>query len=245
MVDLTGDDVAVTFDQLLITTDLALHAQLVGGAGTGIYDFSGTSLKFTHLGMHDMAPEKAREEVNIPRTWWSTLTVIGGTVEVGAPTYLDARLTLRCANSEPFIRVLAQKKSLPGWVQNALDVPDVEGNTHLKLGTDTLTVNPFNVAGGQLELNARLFRKGTSNTGALYARYGKLTVAVDIDPGDTNVHVFDAKDWYAGENIAKAEAKDAKQENQAEEKALKKDEKADRQKVRQDDKQARRDERDG
>ena len=219
MVDLTGDDVAVTFDKLRITTDLALHAELVGDVGTKIYNYSGTSLKLTGLGMHDMDPEKAHEEKDIPRTWWSTVTVTEGTLEVGAPNYLDARLTLRCANSEPFMRVLAQKKSLPGWVQDALRVSDVEGNARLKLGTDTLTVNPFHVAAGQLEIKARLFRKGTSNTGAVYARFRRMTVAVDIDPGDTTVHVFDAKDWYAGENVDKEEAKDAKAKEKEERKA--------------------------
>jgi hypothetical protein len=245
MVDLTGDDVVVMFDQLLITTDLLLHAQLAGGdIGTGVYDFSGTYVKLTSLGVHDMSPDKARDAEDIPRTWWSTVTVTKGDLTVGAPVYLDSRLTLFCANSEPFIKVVAQQKKLPGWVQNALHVPDVKGSANIKLGTDTLAVNPFNVEGGQLEVKARLFRRGTANTGAMYARYGKLTVAVDIDPGDTNVHVFDAKDWYAGENADKAEAKDAK-EDAKDVKELAKDdkkaEKADRKQARLDEKQAKRD----
>ena len=47
MVYLTGDNVAVTFDQLLITTTSRSTHSSSGAIGTGIYDFSGTSLKFT------------------------------------------------------------------------------------------------------------------------------------------------------------------------------------------------------
>jgi hypothetical protein len=209
-VDLTGNDVAVTLDHLLITTDLALHAQLVGGAGTGIYDFSGTSLK-VHPSRH--ARHAAREGARggeHPADVVVDADRDEGTVEVGAPNYLDARLTLRCANSEPFIRVLAQKKSLPGWVQNTLDVPDVEGDAHIKIGTDALTVNPFNVAGGQLEVKARLFRRGTSNTGAMYARYGKLTSRSTSTPATRMSTCSTRRTGTRAKTSRRQEAKDAK-----------------------------------
>ena len=47
-------------------------------------------------------------------------------------------------------------------------------------------------------------------------------------PGDTDIHMFDAKDWYEGKNAHKEAAKDAKQEKKEakkEERAKKKAEK--------------------
>jgi hypothetical protein len=213
VVDIGGDDVGVTMDGLVLTTDLALHAQLTGGdIGSGVYDFSGTELSFTNLGVRDLDPEKKRDEEDIPRGWWAKVKIAEGMAYIGQPTYLDTRITLACADSAPFVKIAAKQKSLPGWVQNALDVPDVRGSSRIKLAADSITVNPFYVSGGQLEVQLRWFRKNTANQGALFARYGQLSVAVDIDPKDTDIHVWDAKDWFVGENSAQGDKQDEKEE---------------------------------
>jgi len=211
-VDLIGDEVKARMEGLGITTDLALHANLGHGKiGTGVYDFAGTTFELTDFSLVDYDPEKKREE-EATHAWWAKVTVKDGVVTVGAPTYLDSTILLASADSEPFVRIAAQHKSLPGWVQGMLDVPDVRGSARVRLGEDSFNINPFYVAGGQLEVQLRWFRQSTYNKGALYARYGKLSMAVDIDPESTDVHVFDAKDWYTGEKQPKGDTGKEKKE---------------------------------
>lgn len=199
-VDLKGDEVKARMDGLVMTTDMLLHANLgQGEISTGVYDFAGTSFEVTDFGLVDTNPENKREE-KATRAWWAKVNVTEGVVAVGAPTYLDATVMMRSASSEPFVRIASQHKSLPGWVQGMLDVPDVKGSARVRLGDESIQINPFYVSGGQLEVQMRWFRQNTYNTGALYARYGKLSMAVDIDPNETDVHVLDAKDWFSGEN---------------------------------------------
>ena len=69
-----------------------------------------------------------------------------------------------------------------------------------------MTVNPFTLRAATRGQGAAL-RRGTSNTGALYARYGKLTVAVDIDPATPRARVR-REGLVRGENVDKEEAKD-------------------------------------
>ena len=147
------------------------------------------------------------------QNWWARVTVADGRITAGGtPTFLDARIALQCANSEPFVAVLAQKKNLPKWVRNGLYIENVKGTAAAKIGNDTIILDPLDITGGtELNVKMRFYRKGTASTGAMYARFNKLSVAVDIDPGDTDIHIFDAKDWYEGKNADKAAAKDAKQ----------------------------------
>lgn len=219
-VDLTGNDVAVNFDGLRITFDPGLHAKLVGGdPASGVYDFSGTAVSIDQLGMRDLS----RDDEKVTRDWWARITATDGKVNVGAPTFLDGRIAMQCANSEPIVTVLLQKKNLPRWVQDAMYVPNVKGTANVQMGDDTIVVNPLDVSGGtELNVKMRFYRKGTSSTGAMYARFNKFSVAVDMDPGDTDIHMFDAKDWYEGKNADKEAAKDAKQEK----KEAKKEERA-------------------
>jgi hypothetical protein len=208
-VDINGDDLGLVFDGLLITSDLALHARMSGGSGK--YDFSKTAVYIDHLGIRDTDPEAAGEV--LAKDWWARITVTDGHLVAGAtPTFLDARITMKCANSEPFVAVLAEKKNLPKWLRNGLYIENVNGKAAVKIGNDTIVLDPLEVNGGtELNVKMRFYRNGTASTGAMYARFNKLSVAVDIDPGDTDIHIFDAKDWYEGNNADKAAAKDAKQ----------------------------------
>ena len=205
-VDLTGKDLAIRFNGMIVAFDLALHARLAGG--TGKYEFSGTSVAIDRLGMHDLE----RNDEAVARDWWARITVKDGTVNVAAPKYLDGLIAMQCANSEPITAVLLQKQNLPRWLHDALYVPNVRGTARVQVGNDTIVVDPLEVSGGtELTVKMRFYRKGTASTGAMYAKFNKFSVAVDIDPGDTDIHMFDAKDWYEGNNADKAAAKDAKQ----------------------------------
>ena len=217
--DLTGDDIALKFDGLLITSDPALHARVKGGSGK--YDFSGTAVSIDRLGIRDLDPEAAGEA--LAQDWWARITVTDGKLNAGAPTFLNARIAMKCANSEPFVAVLAQKKNLPKWLRDGIYIENVNATAAVQVGNDTIVLDPLDVTGGtELNVKMRFYRKGTASTGAMYARLNKLSVAVDIDPGDTDIHMFDAKDWYEGKNADKAAAKDAKQD----EKEAKKEERA-------------------
>jgi hypothetical protein len=175
--------------------------------------------------MHDLG----RDDEAAPRDWWARITVTEGTVDVSKPKYLDGRIALHCANSEPITTVLLQKKNLPRWVQDAMYVPNVKGTASVQMGNDTIVVDPLEVTGGtELTVKMRFYRNGTASTGAMYAKFNRFSVAVDIDPGDTDVHMFDAKDWYEGKNADKAALKDAKaatREAKKEQRAKKKAEK--------------------
>jgi hypothetical protein len=119
--------------------------------------------------------------------------------------------------------VVAQKKNLPRWLQDGLYIENVNGTAAVQVGNDTIVLDPLDITGGtELNVKMRFYRKGTASTGAMYARFNKFSVAVDIAPGDTDIHVLDAKDWYEGKNADKAAAKDAKEEK----KEAKKEERA-------------------
>jgi hypothetical protein len=96
--------------------------------GSGAYDFSGTAVAIDHLGMRDLDPDAVGEGPRRPGLVGREITVTDGKIDAGKPTFLRARISMQCANSEPFVAVIAQKKNLPRWLSDGLYIENVKGN---------------------------------------------------------------------------------------------------------------------
>lgn len=191
---LAADDVVVQFDALAITADLAVHARLADARlGVGWYDLSGTTAELLRVGIVDDAN---RAEHDRDRLWWASVAVQSGIVTVGDPIYLDTTMRLAAANSEPFVTVFAQRKALPGWVQDLLSVGDVSGVARVQLGAKTFAVSACQVHGGSYQVDLRLFRDGPANEGELLAQAGPLLVGIALRSGAPVLQVFGARRWF-------------------------------------------------
>ena len=136
------------------------------------------------------------------------MSVPSGRALVGRAEYLDAELRLEAADSAPFVRIVSQKKELPGWLQKALSLPDVFGSGHLVLGTDSIRFEPMSLAAGKYyEVGLRWRRTGKVDEGALFAAYQALSVGFRFEGDDREVIPFDARKWFAAQGApAAAEA---------------------------------------
>lgn len=190
---LDGKDIRAQFDDLSITSDMAVHGRLADAQlGTGWYDLSGSTFALRRVGVYD--PGYAADDGK--RNWSAEIEVPSGVIYVGQPIYLDADVTLTCTNTAPFVSVFAQKKPLPPWMRGLLSVPNVRGKARVLLGDNSVDINPASISGGSFNVNMRLLRTGKHMRGEMLAGTGKLALGMGLTPDGAEFHVLGVKKWY-------------------------------------------------
>jgi hypothetical protein len=195
----TGAGVEAKLDGLTIKGDLALHARLVDGSlDDGRYDISGSRLDLENVGIVDAtASVGAQPHHAASKAWWAGISLPAGSVHVGAPMFLDASLDLRFRDSVPFVTIFSERTPIAAWIQDALAIEDLTGSAHIQLGDELLHLPSFTLRGGKdYELLLRLRRKRAEYLGVLYARYGALSVGVELLGAQNKVHVLGARKWF-------------------------------------------------
>ena len=114
---LTGSDVAARHDQLALAGDLELVTHVSSSSPTlRTLDLTGTTLALRDV---DLAGRRLRARERRDG-WWADVRVTGGAIAPAEPVYLRASVDTTMRDTGPLIAFLAQKKKLPGPVQDAL-----------------------------------------------------------------------------------------------------------------------------
>ncbi len=193
---LTGKNLRATLDDLTIIGDLKLHANVPEGRlDDGRYDISGSSLELSNV---DITDEKLRRNgKDGSKGWWATIRLPRGYAASGAAVFLDASLVMRLRDTVPFITIFSQKQPLPGFVRGMLDIEDVSGEARIRLGDTVLHLPTFDVRGDKnFAVSMQLRRKELEYFGKLYARYGVLSLGMELDGAESRIHLGNPRKWY-------------------------------------------------
>jgi hypothetical protein len=109
---------------------------------------------------------------------------------------LDTTLELRSADSSPYVRAVAQRRPLAPWIQRLLQVPSVAGRARLSLGSEDLWIRGLRLTAGGVEVAMTVHRGREGDWGALFARYGQLSFAMDFGAEERTVRLLGARRWY-------------------------------------------------
>lgn len=193
---LSGKKLRATLDDLALTGDVALHAVVPEGRlNDGRYDISGSRLELRNIGITD--GKRLRNGKDRSKGWWATLSLPRGYAANGAAVFLDASLKVKLRDTVPFITIFAQKQAVPGIIRGLLDIENVSGEARIRLGDTVLHVPQFDVRGGKnFALSMQLRRKQLDYYGKLYARYGMLSLGMQLIGKRSKVHLIGAKEWY-------------------------------------------------
>lgn len=193
---LTGDDVEVRLTPFTITGDMELHGRLADAdLVAGHYDLAGSSLILKQVGLIDQGN---RAKGDRRRDWSATLNVSTGTIQVGAPVFLNTTVRMTCRDSTPFVRLFVKPGALPRWAQERLSVPHLSGSATLAVGEDTLAIAPARIRSGNYQLDLRYYRTGPAGRGELLVAAGPLALGVALRASGPKVHVLGATNWFYG-----------------------------------------------
>ena len=190
VVRVAGKQTVVRVGDALLTGDLRLTTQLKR-ADLKAHRFSvdGSTLDVANLRVQ-------RGAAVVSEGWWGKVALPAGKLRWGKPMQIDGRATVTMRDLQPLLTVFEQKKRFPAWVGHLIDEGEVNAEGHLAWGDGVLLLDDFAARNDRLEVKARLRTQNKRSQGALYARWGKLDLAAELDGPARDLHLTGSREWY-------------------------------------------------
>ncbi|WP_192036424.1 hypothetical protein [Halomonas sp. YLGW01] len=187
---LTAFDAGLRLGEQRVSGDLQLEARLRDGDLARMsFDASGSRLR-----LDNVSRQAANGEND--EGWWVQLDLDEGRLVWARPLELNARLSLAMRDSGLPARLLVATARERRWLGRLLDVSGILGSARVRLGQEGLRVSEARLTGRQLEILADLVRRDDALTGALYARFGALSLGVALRDGESRLRFVQPRRWY-------------------------------------------------
>ena len=161
-----------------------------------IFAVHGSIIKITNAGVG--TPEETDPADTPPREWWCNIDINNGTLRLAKPLEMDTDLTLKAYDVEPLLALMAKTRKSADRLDRILAIHDLEGGAHLAVGNGGTHIKDLYAEGGRAEMLGNLCLRKGDNSGALYIKYGILSLGVEISGEDEKKHLIGPRKWYEG-----------------------------------------------
>jgi hypothetical protein len=128
--------------------------------------------------------------------WSGSLAFPEADLDMSAALAVKGRLEMHASDSRPLAAFISAKKPLKGWERNLITVEEIVGRTQFALAGQTLEIDDFSIAGGHIEVKARLKVNHQGAFGKVLARYKAVKAGVAFKGKDRDLHVLRPEHWY-------------------------------------------------
>ena len=195
---LAGERVDATFRELELESRIALdlrfdQVQLASGAA----ELSGSSLEIDEVRV-------VRAGASVDEGWWGKLRLPAATVVKPRgleplPARLEGLLEAELRDTGPVVALLEGRMPKLGWIDGLLTVENVEGTTEVRAEGRELGLRNLEMTGGakgRLELLAELEFEERTPEGLFFARWGKLSAALELVEGERDWKLTGSRRWF-------------------------------------------------
>lgn len=128
--------------------------------------------------------------------WWLEAVLPEARVDWGKPMKVDGRTRLRMKDLSVLLALFAQRKELPHWVQKLLDEGEADAEGRVRWDGDRLVLDAVQARNDRFDIEARLQLQQKQLSGDLFARWGILSLGVDLDGEKREFHLVNARKWF-------------------------------------------------
>lgn len=139
-----------------------------------------------------------RGEELLGSDWWGHVALVEARLDWDNPATIDGRIQVRLKDAGVLLALYAQRKHLPDWVGKVIDAGEVQADGRIGVHEGTLLLDSFEARNERFDVLARLRLHEKQASGDLYARWGALSMGVELADGKRQVHLVGARKWYDG-----------------------------------------------
>jgi hypothetical protein len=168
-----------------------------------------TRLRRAELKTHQFDADGSRvslKSVNVSRGdevlgsgWWGDIALDRARLDWDKPATIDGTVQTRLKDASVLLALYAQRKHLPDWVGKVVDAGEVQAAGRIRVHQGTLLLDPFEASNERFDVLARLRLHEKQPSGDLYARWGALSMGVELENGKRQVHLVGARKWFDGQ----------------------------------------------
>ncbi|ATB48693.1 hypothetical protein [Corallococcus macrosporus] len=148
---------------------------------------TGTTLRLTNVSTNGPVPIRA---------WSGVFTLPQARLSL-SPTVLSARFSSKLTDTQPVAALLTSAKNLPRFLSSLLNIRDVTVTGRVQIDEGGLQVRELKADGDGFSLQGHLDLAQGELTGALLTSLGALTGGIEFKPGGPDLHLLNAKQWFA------------------------------------------------
>lgn len=187
---IAGKQAVVRIGDAKLTGDLGLLTRLKRAdikARTFIVD--GSTMDIANLRVQ-------RADAVVSDDWWGKVSLPAAKLRWTKPMHVNGRATIAMRDLQPLLTLFEQKKRFPAWVGRLVDEGEISAEGRVAWGDGVLVLDDFAARNDRLEVKADLRTQQKQPQGALYARWGKLDLAAELDGAKRDLHLMRAREWY-------------------------------------------------
>jgi hypothetical protein len=134
----------------------------------------------------------------IASDWWADADLGRARLDWDKPMALDSQLQARLKDVSVLLGLYARRKDFPGWVGKVVDAGEATAKGRLQWQGDTLLLAPFEVSNERFDVEARVRLQQKQLGGDLFARWGLLSLGLELEGGEKQFHLVGARKWFDG-----------------------------------------------
>lgn len=175
-VDLRGD---VDIDARLRRADL--HARDL--------DFGGTRLALRDVSFTDAGGDRRAG-------WWVRATLAPGHAATATPYRATGTAEVEMKDVGFLLALFSRRRDYPKWVFRLIDEGRARATGRVQWRRDSLVLDRIQAENDRFQVLARMKLQGDRRQGDLYARWGVLSLGIELQDDQRKFHLLRARQWY-------------------------------------------------
>lgn len=196
-IDVTTNDVVVAIKGRTIVADLESRFPVtIDDLKDRKFSVDGSTISIANAGVG--TPDETATGDTPGREWWCTIEIDDGTLKLAKPLEMDIDVTLTAFDAEPLFALMAKTRKSAERLDRILAIHELEGGASISLGKNGTQITGLHAEGGRAEVLGHLCLRENDKSGALYLKYGVLSLGVEIENDDEKKHLVGPRKWYEG-----------------------------------------------
>jgi hypothetical protein len=190
-ISLNGRDVLLSLAGLTLQGDVAIDTRMRrADLDTREFNADGSRIALRRV--------RVRGADDPPDDWWAEIALDESRLDWDRPMNFDGRMRLRMKDVGVLLDVYAQRKDLPTWVGKLVNAGEATAQGRVQWRDNTVLLQPLEASNDRFDVLARLRLKQKAVVGDLFARWGVLSLGVELADGKHNLHLVGARKWFDG-----------------------------------------------
>ena len=128
--------------------------------------------------------------------WWARIDLPRARMDWDKPLSVGGNAGVRMKDVGFLLSLFSREKEYPRWVFKLVDAGQAQVQGRVQWQRDTLVLDRITANNDRFDLQARLRLRGPRRDGSLYAQWGVLSMAVQVDGAQNRFHLLRARQWY-------------------------------------------------
>ncbi|KRG71573.1 hypothetical protein ABB29_02045 [Pseudoxanthomonas dokdonensis] len=128
--------------------------------------------------------------------WWATLLLPKARMHWQQPLDMSGSAQIKMKDVSLVLALFSGKRDFPGWIDRLINAGQAQVEGRVRWDGDTLIMAPLKANNQRFELEANLRLRGKSRQGRLFAKWGVLSMGMEVRDQQHTLHLVRARRWY-------------------------------------------------